>query len=353
MSFLGDLGKGILGAVTGGVSGLIGSGFGLINEAASNAMSLSDQKELMKYQYDLQQQGINVQNEYNKPINQMARLYEAGLNPHLVYGNGSVVGNTSDAASASLGKARTTELAKYNQMAQELTISRAIEDNKNQQKTGKLIEARTLNEKKDAELKDAEKNYYENQNIWFDLSLPTRQILLDNELAISANKVEIAHQTANRLIQRIQLDKQIVDAEINQITNSIALSWKRYEQDNVKLGGLLKLWSQTGTAAVLQGKAAMIRAITGRDMFKLTQEQWNLLGPEILRKLRSQNFGQELRNKWTELIGQSNLDLNSARESNIWNSTHNNDLTRSDSFMLDIMKSMLNLGEKYGDDIEW
>lgn len=27
--------------------------------------------------------------EYNKPINQMARLKEAGLNPHLVYGNGA------------------------------------------------------------------------------------------------------------------------------------------------------------------------------------------------------------------------------------------------------------------------
>ena len=35
------------------------------------------------------------QNEYNTPSAQMARLREAGLNPNLVYGSGSVTGNTS------------------------------------------------------------------------------------------------------------------------------------------------------------------------------------------------------------------------------------------------------------------
>lgn len=37
--------------------------------------------------------------EYNKPINQVARLREAGLNPNLVYGgSGSIAGNTSKGA---------------------------------------------------------------------------------------------------------------------------------------------------------------------------------------------------------------------------------------------------------------
>lgn len=44
----------------------------------------------------------NRGNEYNNPVNQMKRLKDAGLNPNLVYGNGSVVGNT------------TTQLPKYN-----------------------------------------------------------------------------------------------------------------------------------------------------------------------------------------------------------------------------------------------
>lgn len=37
----------------------------------------------------LQARENRINREYNKPINQMARLKEAGLNPHLVYGNGA------------------------------------------------------------------------------------------------------------------------------------------------------------------------------------------------------------------------------------------------------------------------
>lgn len=37
----------------------------------------------------------NAQNAYNTPAAQMERLKEAGLNPALVYGSGSVVGNAS------------------------------------------------------------------------------------------------------------------------------------------------------------------------------------------------------------------------------------------------------------------
>lgn len=44
--------------------------------------------------YDQSRKLWNLNNEYNKPINQMKRLEEAGLNPFLVYGNGAT-GNTS------------------------------------------------------------------------------------------------------------------------------------------------------------------------------------------------------------------------------------------------------------------
>lgn len=46
---------------------------------------------LAKYQNDRNLELWNMQNEYNAPKQQMARLKEAGLNPNLVYGNGSAV----------------------------------------------------------------------------------------------------------------------------------------------------------------------------------------------------------------------------------------------------------------------
>lgn len=68
------------GFATGGITSLINNGLGLI----SNKQNFDNTIELWRRN-----------NEYNSPKNQMKRLEEAGLNPNLVYGHGSVVGNTS------------------------------------------------------------------------------------------------------------------------------------------------------------------------------------------------------------------------------------------------------------------
>lgn len=44
-------------------------------------------------------QSWQLANDYNHPIQQMQRLKAAGLNPNLVYGSGSVAGNTTSAPS--------------------------------------------------------------------------------------------------------------------------------------------------------------------------------------------------------------------------------------------------------------
>lgn len=58
---------------------------------------LKANKELAQYQFDLNRQQWQAENEYNSPKAQMQRLKEAGLNPNLVYGSGSVSGNTTTA----------------------------------------------------------------------------------------------------------------------------------------------------------------------------------------------------------------------------------------------------------------
>lgn len=63
-----------------------------VNELLGGGAAAED-----SFKYNME--AIKYQNEYNKPINQMARLREAGLNPNLVYGgnSGSVAGNLSTA----------------------------------------------------------------------------------------------------------------------------------------------------------------------------------------------------------------------------------------------------------------
>lgn len=47
-------------------------------------------KELAQYTFDKNLEMWNLQNKYNAPGAQMQRLQEAGLNPHLMYGKGTV-----------------------------------------------------------------------------------------------------------------------------------------------------------------------------------------------------------------------------------------------------------------------
>lgn len=84
MSVLGGIGLGL--NFLGGIAGNI------MNRRAIQEQNKAN-KELAKYQYDLNMQAWHQQNEYNSPTNQVARLARAGLNPQLAYGNGQQAGN--------------------------------------------------------------------------------------------------------------------------------------------------------------------------------------------------------------------------------------------------------------------
>ena len=61
------------------VGGLFNVGSGFLNNYFG--------KKVSKKEYQRAIELWNMQNEYNKPVNQMARLREAGLNPNLVAGS--------------------------------------------------------------------------------------------------------------------------------------------------------------------------------------------------------------------------------------------------------------------------
>lgn len=90
-----------LGAIIAGGASLLGSALGFGSQKKTNKANI----ELAKYQNEWQTQENekayqrnlqmwNLQNEYNSPTQQMARLRSAGLNPNLVYGSG-VTGNSA------------------------------------------------------------------------------------------------------------------------------------------------------------------------------------------------------------------------------------------------------------------
>lgn len=82
---------------------LVSAGAGLASGVMNNMVNYGMSKKLMQKQYDLNMKAWHAQNEYNLPVNQMQRLADAGLNPHLVYQNGGASATASTPSSTSQG----------------------------------------------------------------------------------------------------------------------------------------------------------------------------------------------------------------------------------------------------------
>lgn len=85
----------LTGTIIGAGAGAIQTGGNILSTILANKANRS----LAEYSYEQQKQMIREQNEYNSPKYQMERYQEAGLNPNLIYGDGSSMsGNQSTIA---------------------------------------------------------------------------------------------------------------------------------------------------------------------------------------------------------------------------------------------------------------
>lgn len=85
--------------LTGGIGSLatVFSGLGANKTNLKIARETNEaQMDLAKYQYDRNIDLWNMQNAYNTPKSQMERYQAAGLNPNLIYGNGSSSAGNAD-----------------------------------------------------------------------------------------------------------------------------------------------------------------------------------------------------------------------------------------------------------------
>ena len=105
MSFLGKFGSALAGAATGNPLGFISGGIGIADSILGLAGQSSDQRFSRKQmawqsqeaqkQREFQLDMWNKNNEYNKPVEQMKRLTEAGVNPWSAMSNSSLASGTS------------------------------------------------------------------------------------------------------------------------------------------------------------------------------------------------------------------------------------------------------------------
>lgn len=83
------------------MAGISEAALNVAGNITASTFNYEHTKELAKYQNDMNIANWNMANEYNSPANQMKRFEAAGLNPNLMYGQGSP-GNASSVPSPSL-----------------------------------------------------------------------------------------------------------------------------------------------------------------------------------------------------------------------------------------------------------
>lgn len=112
-----SLGSALGGIASGGLSGLGADFFGGKGASWSSltpggVLDTLMGKDSMREQNAYNERMWNLQNEYNKPINQMRRYEEAGLNPLLIYNQGNPGNATGHPVSASPKESGASALSK-------------------------------------------------------------------------------------------------------------------------------------------------------------------------------------------------------------------------------------------------
>lgn len=254
------IGAGILS----GVGSLFGSGFssGMSYRSVrdTNRTNLQIAKENRDWQkqenldaYNRDIKMWNLQNLYNSPSSQMSRLRQAGLNPNLVYGSGSVAGNSAgsppeyepvQSKMPTMQAYQGWNLGISDAASQFLSYKMAASQLRNQEAQNSLIRAQASHESLKAantaistarsdfdlrmanQLKDvsidraiAEKNLLESQNAqgW----TKANEMVLDYELkrATQQNNIKLSDLQVQHLKESIR--RLVQDNDIGAFRNSL------------------------------------------------------------------------------------------------------------------------------------
>ena len=164
-----------------------------------------------------------LQNEYNHPYNQMQRFKEAGLNPHLIYGQGSA-GNTSMPSAPHQETIKTNFQDAVNSYTanrlQQTQIDNMEKAQKVQDADIALKKAQTLNSISNSDFTDEKKRQLE------DMFGLVKDQAIANIASTTANTAK-TNQDISMAVDRFALEKRLNQAQIDNIYQGIDESQAR------------------------------------------------------------------------------------------------------------------------------
>lgn len=193
-----------------------------LSDMAGSVTNLFTGNKLAQHQYDKDVEMWNRANAYNDPKMQMERLKNAGLNPNMVYGNGSVVGNTSTstpqykAPQVDFKTQTPNMLDKYRAREQEQSYVRTQEFQQ------QLIEA------------NMDKTNAEMLRILDDLNYTRPQARENTQIDIDTKKFDLGQK--NALSPYIQDRARLENTELQKRINLVAQELVNKQAERVNLG---------------------------------------------------------------------------------------------------------------------
>lgn len=290
---------------------------GLAATAASTASSANQNKKNIQFQREtnraeqdwsyrmyLQQRFDNLmdwnrQNRYNSPEQQMQRLKEAGLNPHLVYGNGATATagavNSSSASNPRLSAPRSefdpSQIPNALYSFQDATIKTQQLDNLRRQSD--LLAAQTDN----TNMKTANE-YTEGQRSKFELG--KAQDLKD----LIIEEQRLRNEKTRSETSNIEIQQQFEASKITMRSLEIELKRKQVELQSAKTAADIdKIHEDILRSIVYRETNPVVREKMSAEIQNIILSG-KLRAVEIeLKSLGLQPGSPEYINRWTKMVG--------------------------------------------------
>lgn len=201
-----------IGDALSGLGDFVGSIFG--NGRPSLSAQLDVNKQLAKYQHDLNMDAWREQTAYNDPSAQMQRLKDAGLNPHSIAGSSSVSGNASPAPSSqSIQTPDLTNFQKKIDFSGLSKVGRAYAEANSIKQAYKQGELHLKNQEADYLLKQKQQLSADMDNLLKQQDYMQKGTLFEHDLEAK----KIANRKAQEEYLAIQKNMSMVDAQIRKL----------------------------------------------------------------------------------------------------------------------------------------
>jgi len=183
--------------------------------------------------YDRQRQDAladwNRQNQYNSPEAQMVRFKDAGLNPHLIYGQMT----TAQPIKAPEAKAPNYVAPQanpddFNILGRQYSLDAQRLQNENMEKTGALIEAQTQKAKSETDWKNLYSQFFKDTDPYRREGMNVSNLLKGSQ-----------YRQSEERITSIQKERQLILPKVNNLLAQTNLSAQKQAESSQQISNMI------------------------------------------------------------------------------------------------------------------